>query len=97
MEQHSNLTWCFDLARIKVAVLDQQKIPDTLEVVFGKYLHGIFFIIEEAGSSGFNKGNNTKKDPMDEDEDLLGEEEKELKEKQNKTKKQYGESQECWS
>ena len=36
-----------NLARIKVAVLDPKKIPQTLEVVFGKYLHAIYFIVEE--------------------------------------------------
>jgi hypothetical protein len=66
-----------DLARIKIVVLDPKKIPETLEVVFGKYLHGIYFIVENGeGSSGPRDGIDT--DPMGEDDDLLREEQKEL-------------------
>ncbi|CAD6260963.1 unnamed protein product [Miscanthus lutarioriparius] len=60
-----------NLARIKVAVLDPKKIPQTLEVVFGKYLHAIYFIVEEGDGSGAHSSADQDKDPMDEDDDLL--------------------------
>jgi hypothetical protein len=64
-----------DLARIKVAVLDPKKIPETLHVVFGKYLHAIYFILEEGEGSGKHVDDGLDNEPMDEDDDLLGEEE----------------------
>ena len=68
----------YDLACIKVAVLEPKKIPQTLEVVFGKYLHAIYFIVEEGDGSGAHSSADRDKDPMDEDDDLLSEEEKEI-------------------
>jgi hypothetical protein len=64
-----------DLARIKVAVLDPKKIPETLQVVFGKYLHAIYFILEEGEGSSEHVDDGLDNEPMDEDDDLLGEEE----------------------
>ncbi|KAJ1281684.1 hypothetical protein BS78_04G324700 [Paspalum vaginatum] len=73
-----------DLARIRVAVLDPKKIPETLQVVFGKYLHDIYFIVEDGdGSSGQNVS-NLNRDPMNEDDDdMLGDEEQELRKLKN--------------
>ena len=62
-----------NLARIKVAVLEPKKNPQTLEVVFGKYLHAIYFIVEEWEGSGAHSSADQDKDPMDEDDDLLSE------------------------
>jgi hypothetical protein len=64
-----------DLARIKVAVLDPKKIPETLQVVSSKYLHAIYFILEEGEGSGKHVDDGLDNEPMDEDDDLLGEEE----------------------
>jgi hypothetical protein len=61
-----------------VAVLDPKKIPDVMQVVFGKHLHAIYFIVEEGETSNPSLEQGQDKDPMDEDDDLLGDEEKEL-------------------
>ncbi|KAJ1254088.1 hypothetical protein BS78_K120500 [Paspalum vaginatum] len=55
-----------DLARIKV-VLDRK--PETLQVLFVKYLRSICFIVEEDGLGGHTPG-EFDKEPMD-DDDLL--------------------------
>uniref|UniRef100_A0A0A9C885 Uncharacterized protein n=1 Tax=Arundo donax TaxID=35708 RepID=A0A0A9C885_ARUDO len=81
-----------DLACIHVAILDSKLIPDIMEVVFGKCLHSICFIVEDDKSSTSKNGTDPSDENLDQDDDMLGEEEKEMKKREAKRSKLTGSS-----